>query len=969
MKFRLSKQGNGYKIKMIGFFVILIAFSFTSRAQNAEIYGTVKDGVNNDVLPGATVAILGSSIGTITNMDGTYRITNITPGKYTLAFSYIGYLTEKIDIEIGSGEKKQFDMSMVFDAVDIGEVLVSVQILGQAKALNQQLNSDALVNVVSSDKMEELPDVNAAEAIGRLPGISVSRSGGEASKVTVRGLSPKLTSITINGVKVASTSNGVDASDRSVDLSMISPELLSSIEVYKSPTADMDGDAIGGIVNLGVSKAPDKPSAKIRTSGGYNSLLNKFSNYKGSVDLSKRFFDGKVGLIGQMSYENVNRSSQTVSNYWDTDFATEDEWPLKSSTIRQDLRNLKRMGGNLTADYKYKSGFVVGQGFFSQRNGETFKNENRIYHGEEVRHLPQHSKSEQYTYQGVLSGQQRMGIVSMDWTLAKSQTVNDNFYDVNYYIVENSGSSREGEQYVYSTTELLETRTFNYETGYVSEYNWEPEKSKQNNTTAALDFKTDYSFGDNIAGFIKVGGKYRIEDRSNTHDHQNVKSYYNDENVVNQAAQNMLPNEILTLDPGIGMQNFYGNPTNLQIWDGEYYINPEIDMDYVDLWHNRQQGELYPQLDKDYKNYTLTERVSAAYIMAKLNISSWLTFVPGVRYEYSNNDYHGYYSSVIQNIAGFIENGSVRDTSSTQKYGVLLPSFHLKIKPIKWFDVRMSAVKTLARPDYSMVTPRFWVNLNKNDLYKGNPNLKHSEAWSYDVMASFFANRLGLFTIGGFYKEFDNYFTGVEYDMSSEQSVREGYPNAAFRVNEDYANFDNSKVYGFELDLQTNFSFLPQPFNGIVFNANLTRLWSETYNPRFNPRETVIVGRDRTYIYDTVGYLDKTVLPDQVELAGNVSIGYDYKGFSCRFSMIYQSPSLRSLGSEKLNPERFKNYSSQFLRFDASMSQKIGKHIMITANLANITNESERSYRYVEKNWTRENRYGASIDLGLQYKF
>jgi TonB-dependent receptor len=905
-------------------------------------------------------------------MDGEYRVTNIKPGKYTLAFSYIGFLTEKTEIEIGAGEIKKFDMSLVFDAVDIGEVVVSVQILGQAKALNQQLNSDALVSVVSSDKMEELPDVNAAEAIGRLPGISVTRSGGEASKVTVRGLSPKLTSITINGVKVASTSNGVDDSDRSVDLSMISPELLSSIEVYKSPTADMDGDAIGGIVNLGVSKAPDKPGAKIRTSGGYNGLTNKFSNYKGSVDLSKRFYEGKLGLIGQLSYENVNRSSQTISNFFDDSQYEYEEWAFKSATIRQDLRTIKRMGGNLTADYKYNSGFVVGQGFFSQRNGETLKNENRIYHGEEIRHLPSHTKSEQYTYQGVLSGQQRVSIVSMDWTLARSQTVNDNLYDVNMYLLEPEGSSRgttAEEQYVISTEELLQTRVYNYEKGYLNQYNWEPEKSKQNNTTAALDFKTDYSFGDKIAGFVKVGGKYRIEDRSNKHNHQTVLSYYNDASVSDKAVQNMLPQELVTLDPGISMQNFYSKPTDLQIWDGEYLINPEIDMDYVDLWHSRNQGELYPQLDKAYKNYTLTERVSAAYIMTKINYSSWLTFIPGLRYEYSNNDYHSYYSDIIQNIAGFIENGSIRDTSSYQKYGVLLPSFHLKIKPVQWFDVRMSAVKTLARPDYSMVTPRYWLNLNKSELFRGNPNLKHAEAWSYDVTTSFFANRLGLFTVGGFYKEFDNFFAEIDYTLTEDQAIKEGYPRGAYSVNEDYANFDGSKVYGFEIDLQTNLSFLPKPFNGIVFNANITRLWSETFNPRFEKPITVIENRVTSRIYDTVGYLDKSVLPDQVELAGNVSIGYDYKGFSCRFSMIYQSPSLKKLGTAKDFKEQHEGFTAMFLRFDASLSQKIGKHVTVTANLANITSESERSYQYVEKHWTRENRYGASFNMGLQYKF
>ena len=947
----------------------LFALSTVTFAQNAEVFGVIRDASNDELLPGATVTLQGTSNGTITNLDGLYRLSNLTPGSYTLLFSYVGFLTETVEIVLAEGEKKQVDMLLAFDAISLGEVVVTAQMLGQVKALNQQLNSDALVSVVSSDKIEELPDANAAEAIGRLPGISVTRSGGEASKVTVRGLSPKLTNITVNGIKVAPTSNGVDGSDRSVDLSMISPELLSSIEVYKAPTADMDGDAIGGTVNLGIAKARMKPVAKVRLSGGYNSLVKDLSNYKGSFDLSKRFYNDKLGVLVQGNYENTNRSSQTVSVGWNSDFIEEDRWPVANATIRDDIRTIQRMGGNSTLDYTYNSGFVIGQGFYSERSGETFTNQNKVYHGDQVRHLPKHSKSKQFTYQGVLSGQQRVRALSIDWAVSRSQTTNDNFYDAGLYLLEDNGSSPDGSNYVYSIDELLDTRTYDYNNGYLWQYNWEPQKSDQINTTAALDFKIDYSLGDKFSGFLKFGGKYNIVDRTNGHNHQTVASYYLSPDVVDQAVQNMSPDPLITNTRGVSLTNFYSNASDIPVWNTDYSINPEIDMDYLDNWHVKQKSELYPQLDKAYKNYSLTERVSAAYVMVKLNYEKWITFIPGVRYEYSNNDYNGYYSSVIQNIAGPIESGEVRDTTTNKKYGVLLPSFHLKIKPLDWFDIRLSAVKTLARPDFSMVTPRFWINLNKQDLYKGNPELKHSEAWSYDAMVSFFSNKLGLFSIGGFYKEFDNYFTSVEYDISNQTSVAMGFPNASFRVAEDYQNFDNSNVYGFELDFQTNFSYLSAPFNGVVFSANMTRLWSTTYNPKYLPREEERIGRETVYVYDTIGYLDKTVLPDQVELAGNVSLGYDYKGFSVRVSMIYQAPSLKSLGSQRDNIERFKSYSDSFLRFDASISQKIGKHIMLTANLANITGESERNYRWQSNYLTRENRYGSSFDLGFQYKF
>ena len=76
------------------------------------------------------------------------------------------------------------------------------------------------------------------------------RSAGEASKVVIRGLEPKFNAITINNVRIPSTAYD----DRSVDLSMISTDMLSGIEVYKAITPDMDAEAVGGVVNLKIKR-------------------------------------------------------------------------------------------------------------------------------------------------------------------------------------------------------------------------------------------------------------------------------------------------------------------------------------------------------------------------------------------------------------------------------------------------------------------------------------------------------------------------------------------------------------------------------------------------------------------------------------------------------------------------------------------------------------------------------------------
>lgn len=235
------------------------------------------------------------------------------------------------------------------------KVVVSAQRLGQNAAINQRLNSDALVNVVSRDAIRELPDINAAEAIGRLPGISLTRSGGEGSKVILRGLDPKFAAVSINGVKQPGTDLASGA-DRSVDLSNISPEMLSGIEIFKSPTADMDGDAIAGVVNLVISKAPDLPKNQFRLYGGYNNLNSTFKDFKGSWDFSRRFMDKKLGVMAQANYDQKDRSAQGITRSYHTpDNNKPEELFINSVTLINREQITKRYGVSAFLDYQFEN--------------------------------------------------------------------------------------------------------------------------------------------------------------------------------------------------------------------------------------------------------------------------------------------------------------------------------------------------------------------------------------------------------------------------------------------------------------------------------------------------------------------------------------------------------------------------------------------------------------------------------------
>ncbi|MEL7162314.1 MAG: carboxypeptidase-like regulatory domain-containing protein, partial [Bacteroidota bacterium] len=251
----------------------LCLFTLTFAYGQGVVTGVVTES-GGETLLAANVVVPGTSLGAITDLDGSYRL-SLKAGTYTLQASYLGYDPTEEEITIADGQTIELDFTLSTAAIMGQEILVTAQMLGQRAAINRQLNADGIVNVISEEQIQELPDANAAEALGRLPGVSLKRAGGEANKVVLRGLNDKFALISLNGVPVPAT----DANARGVDLSMFSQSSLAGIEVTKAVTPDMDADAIAGAINLVTRKAPEEKELRIDVGGGYNALENSLGQY------------------------------------------------------------------------------------------------------------------------------------------------------------------------------------------------------------------------------------------------------------------------------------------------------------------------------------------------------------------------------------------------------------------------------------------------------------------------------------------------------------------------------------------------------------------------------------------------------------------------------------------------------------------------------------------------------------------
>jgi hypothetical protein len=168
-------------IKFILLMILLgIIASIQAVAQTGTVAGTVYDSDGGSTLPGANVYLKSDlSFGTVTEVDGSFVLSNVPVGTQVVVISFTGFEPAELTVEVVQGELVKMDATLSPMVYSGAEIIVTAQALGQAKAINQQLNSDAIANFVSAEKIKELPDVNAAEAISRLPGVAIKRTGSE----------------------------------------------------------------------------------------------------------------------------------------------------------------------------------------------------------------------------------------------------------------------------------------------------------------------------------------------------------------------------------------------------------------------------------------------------------------------------------------------------------------------------------------------------------------------------------------------------------------------------------------------------------------------------------------------------------------------------------------------------------------------------------------------------------------------
>jgi len=212
-----------------------------------------------------------------------------------------------------------------------------------------------------------LPNTNIADAVGRLPSVSLERDEGEGKYVQIRGTDPRSSNVTINGVNVPSPEGGV----RNVKLDVIPSDLVASIEVNKTLSANQDGDAIGGSVNLVTKTAGADPYAAISAMAGYTNIVGGRGLDQFTATSAGRFGpDKRLGLLLGGSYDWNGRGINDIEPSPGTnDFGAGPVPVVSGVDVREYLYRRARYGAAGGMDYRLGAGSsAYMRGLFSQFN-------------------------------------------------------------------------------------------------------------------------------------------------------------------------------------------------------------------------------------------------------------------------------------------------------------------------------------------------------------------------------------------------------------------------------------------------------------------------------------------------------------------------------------------------------------------------------------------------------------------------
>ncbi|ACE85804.1 TonB-dependent receptor [Cellvibrio japonicus] len=904
----------------------------TARAtsQLGSVTGRVINQATGSLLQAATVRVLELNREVTTGRDGSFVLTNIPAGNYTLEVNYGGLDSQRLPMTITAGRSLRQDIRLTSARYGVEEMLVTGRAEGFASTINLQRNADSLRTVVSADALGQIREGNIGDALVRLPGLSVETRAGVQRTATIRGLAPQYNTVTVDGLRMTN----VDG-NRDIALDSFPANLLARVEVIKAPTPDMSADAIGGTVDLVTRSAYDRDGRTFDVQLGttLNDIRDSWNKQAG-ITLGDTFGENRqFGLLGSVFYFRDERgydvvdTAYTVSSadsffinrslYYDRDEMkdkvgaglmfdyrpSDDTSAYIKAIYHYDFRELWRRG----TDYRPNPAtqFDVTPDAGSSTGGRV---DSIVFYREPKNVFQMYTAGiEHRTGDWVLDG--RLGYSKAKKDYPTTLQVVNSFNGVNLTY---DRSDRDFPVFTVDNAVDLSNPSSvafrQFDTNQVPRV--EDELSVDVN--ALREFNTG-----RFPWSIKTGFRATIKDAS-------------------QAQPDTVRYSGLTGVSAASLLEYYSNSDFMSESNGRAQLLPffpdwrkylELQQTNPSAFTQNAAAQLFSAETLANADFTIGEDILATYIMGTVDIDK-LTLLGGVRVETTSID------SQANEVA--VDNGQITDitrVSDSNEYTNVLPSLHLRYAAMDdQLIVRSSISKAISRPPPGDLIPSKQENAQLNQRIIGNPALEPAESINYDLTAEYFLPPLGVISAGAFYKDIDNFV------FSSSRIASDGVDERT-RI-----NGDGGKVRGLEFVWSQDLTFLPGLLSGLGVEANYTWLDSEGVYP----------GRD-----------DDLPLVNSPDYIINGILSYAQGPFSMRISMNKMPDRLESVGGR----EALDKYNAASTVWDLAFKYRVLDQHNIFFNVKNLTNEPTVQFQGSRDNPTSVVYYGTQYTLGVDLSF
>lgn len=941
-----------WQIQSLVVYFVILSFTLCAAVEAQTGKGTIKGHVvdpSGDVLQGAQVTLNNSNVSLSSDTRGDFFVRDLDPGSYTLAISYLGFAVANKTVDVVAGQVAAVDIKLEVASQNEQIIVTAERAAGEAEAINRERAADNVVQVLTSDVIRSLPNANMADALGRLPSVSLERDEGEGKYVQIRGTEPRLTNTTVDGVNIPSPESGV----RQIKFDAIPADLVESVEINKTLQANMDGDGIGGSINLVTKTASERPTVALSGMGGYMPILGGRGQLETTGTIGQRFgHDKKFGVLIGGSYDWSGRGIDDIEPVSDVATLPDGSTALWKDSI--DVREYRyyrtRWGLAGSADYKLGEGSnIYARGLYSdfQNYGDRW-----VYSltdnspvgllmsnggGKGVPGFNTQDRRPDIAVASFLIGGKH--ILSTTWfswdaSISRSRDINRSAGQANF------GSTLAAStcEYDPSATKSIYRPQFTpscfaeaYDptTMQLGDVQIGHGKSAQLNIQLAGAMAKRYHIWSRQAS-IEIGGKFRNE-------HKFDDTYQDD----------FTPSETIPLSQftnGFTNGNYYNNSYKLG-----YNPNYQVIRDF--LLANQTAFTNNSSLGIDPANYGLVEKVGAGYIMNSIDFSSRVRVVAGVRFENTNLTTHTFDNQTV----------SLSDTASGS-YLKILPSVSLRYAFTGNTNLRLAYGRGMSRPDPQDIAQAVTFTTNsspgsqKNTATLGNPNLKAETADNFDVLVEHYLNPFGIISAGYFYKRLTDPIVTESFVLSNFQPSPVA-PVGTYTVTQPI-NAGDAWISGFEAAYLQHLTFLPGKLSGLGLSANYSYTAS---------RANGLPGRS-----------DHPRLLRNAPNTWNISPTYDRGRFSIRAGLSYNQANIAfysfqdGAGGSDVTPGGVKGpfgdgYFYSHLQVDAQGSVRLKRGLTFIMYGLNLTNEVFGFYQGSPQYMIQREYYGPTIAAGFRW--